>query len=87
MKYVRGQYLVRNDLLVAPQLFAQKDRRSLYLPYPNGWYAMNLRPDDQLGVALSSKVDGGSKISYDCRISPEENQLPYAVPMYIREGK
>lgn len=44
--YTRSQYLVRNDLLVAPALYKERvrDRRKLYLPYPDSWYPMNLRP-------------------------------------------
>jgi len=80
--------MVRNDLLVAPALIAENVRqtRKLYLPYPDGWYPMNLRPDDSLGEALPSIVRGGQHIEYDCRISDQESQLPYITPMYIREG-
>ena len=91
--YTRSQYLVRNDLLVAPALYKERvrDRRKLYLPYPDAWYPMNLRPrlDDgaALGSALLSPTRGGSHVNYDCRISEKESQLPYITPMYIREGK
>lgn len=80
--------MVRNDLLVAPALNPQSKRntRKLYLPYPNSWFHFNLRPDDPLGLPLQPKVPGGSHIEYDCRISDQENQIPYTTPMYIREG-
>jgi alpha-glucosidase (family GH31 glycosyl hydrolase) len=90
--YTRSQYLVRNDLLVAPALFKQSEnsRRKLYLPGPDGWYPMNLRPGTTLGGILAErlnpKVSGGTYIYFDCHIAPNEEQLPYVTPMYIREG-
>ncbi|KAF7879540.1 hypothetical protein EAF04_000735 [Stromatinia cepivora] len=90
--YTRSQYLVRNDLLVAPQLYKQSkcSDRKLYLPGPDGWYPMNLRPGTTLGGILAEplnpKVSGGTYVYYDCHIAPKEEQLPYVTPMYIREG-
>ncbi|KAI8650703.1 Gal-mutarotas-2 domain-containing protein [Fusarium keratoplasticum] len=86
--FTRSQYMVRNDLLVAPALFPESKRqtRRLYLPYPHKWYPMNLRPDDPIGVALPAAADGGSRIEYSCLISDQDSQLPYITPMYIREG-
>lgn len=80
--------MVRNDLLVAPALIPERKRstRTLYLPYPDSWFPMNLRPDDQIGVALQPAADGGSRIDYNCLISDQDSQLPYITPMYIREG-
>ncbi|RPA77141.1 hypothetical protein BJ508DRAFT_213076 [Ascobolus immersus RN42] len=81
-------YMVRKDLLVAPALIPQAKRktRKLYLPYPDFWFPMNLRPDDPFGVPLQSRACGGSHIEYDCRISDQESQIPFTNPMYIREG-
>lgn len=81
--------MVRNDLLVAPALIpeAKRQTRKVYLPYPDKWYAMNLRPDEPLGAALASPAEGGSRVEYSCLISDQESQLPYITPMYIREGK
>ncbi|KAF4949869.1 hypothetical protein FSARC_13371 [Fusarium sarcochroum] len=86
--YTRSQYMVRNDLLVAPALIPEANRqtRDLYLPYPDKWYSMNLRPDDSIGAALLSPAEGGSLIEYNCLISDDEKQLPFITPMYIREG-
>lgn len=92
--YTRSQYLVRNDLLVAPSLYQESKRktRKLYLPAPDDWYPMNLRPgtklylDGILAQPLAPRVSGGTFVDYDCHIAPEEAQLPYATPMYIREG-
>ncbi|KAH6887057.1 glycosyl hydrolases family 31-domain-containing protein [Thelonectria olida] len=81
-------YFVRKDLLVAPALLpeSQRNTRKLYLPYPDDWYPMNLRPDEPIGVALSPLVDGGSHVEYGCHISDQYSQLPYVTPMYVREG-
>lgn len=86
--YTGHQYTVGPDLLVAPVMQKQSDKSntvSVYLPYPNGWYPFNLRPDSP-GVALAPKVRGGSYIDYDAHIDWQEDQLPYITPMYIREG-
>ncbi|GKU08319.1 unnamed protein product [Fusarium langsethiae] len=86
--FTRSQYMVRNDLLVAPALIPESKRRTrkLYLPYPDKWFTMNLRPDEELGAPLIEPANGGSRIEYDCRISDRDSQLPYITPMYIREG-
>ncbi|KAI1098294.1 glycosyl hydrolases family 31-domain-containing protein [Jackrogersella minutella] len=89
--YTAHQYLVRNDLLVAPVLYKQSQRttRKLYLPYPDAWYPMNLRPDTDPsapGAPLEPKARGGSYVIYDSHIAYEDSQLPYITPMYIREG-
>ncbi|KAH7134411.1 glycosyl hydrolases family 31-domain-containing protein, partial [Dactylonectria macrodidyma] len=83
-----ADYMVRNDLLVAPALLPESKRqtRKLYLPYASRWYSMNLRPDEPIGAALSPAVEGGSRIEYNCLISDQDSQLPYITPMYIREG-
>jgi hypothetical protein len=80
--------MVRNDLLVAPALQPETKKKTckVYLPYPNGWFPMNLRPDDPLGAPLAPMVEGGSRIDYDCQISDQDSQLPYITAMYIREG-
>jgi alpha-glucosidase (family GH31 glycosyl hydrolase) len=87
-QFTRNQYMVRNDLLVAPALApeSQEPVRTLYLPYPDSWYPMNLRPDDVMGDVLLEKVEGGTQVDYRCLISDQPSQLPYITPMYIREG-
>lgn len=86
----QSQYMVRNDLLVAPSLSRERDyaRREVYLPSTSSWYPMNLRPyaDDTLGEPLAPSASGGSNISYDCHIDLQESHIPYICPMYIREG-
>ncbi|KAH7002467.1 glycosyl hydrolases family 31-domain-containing protein [Ilyonectria destructans] len=87
-RFTRSQYMVRNDLLVAPALTPESKRqtRKLYLPYPDKWFPMNLRPDEPIGAALAPAADGGSRIEYSCLISDQDTQIPYITPMYIREG-
>ncbi|KAF6826526.1 alpha-1,4-glucan lyase [Colletotrichum musicola] len=87
--FTSSQYMVRKDLLVAPQLDqvgGGNPPRELYLPYPDHWFPFNLRPDEPFGVPLGDQVVGGQRIQYDCRISDVESQIPYTVPMYLREG-
>ena len=81
--------MVRNDLLVAPALIPESvsNVRRLYLPYPDRWFPMNLRPDEPIGAPLAPAADGGSRINYSCLISDQDSQLPYITPMYIREGE
>lgn len=86
-RFTRSQYMVRNDLLVAPALDkANTSKHRLYLPYPDTWFPMNLRPDEPLGAPLLARVDGGSRIRYNCQVSDQDGQVPYTTAMYIREG-
>lgn len=79
--------MVRNDLLVAPALEKNgNDKHKIYLPYPDEWFPMNLRADEPLGTPLLTKVDGGSRLKYNCQISDQDGQIPYTCPIYIREG-
>ncbi|KAK0716079.1 alpha-1,4-glucan lyase [Lasiosphaeris hirsuta] len=56
-RYTRSQYMVRNDLLVAPALEKTgNDKHNVYLPFPDEWFPMNLRADEPLGVALLPKI-------------------------------
>ncbi|EKG12891.1 Glycoside hydrolase family 31 [Macrophomina phaseolina MS6] len=84
----KSQYMVRNDILVAPQLEQKRARREIYFPSTNSWFPLNLRPhyDDGIGEPLQPRVQGGANISYDCHIAAQDGQLPYVCPMYIREG-
>ncbi|KAK8038318.1 glycoside hydrolase family 31 protein [Apiospora phragmitis] len=84
--YTGHQYTVGKDLLDVPVMQRQSEKgsvTSVYLPYPDAWYTMNLRPDtdpNAPGAPLEPKVRGGAYIDYN------EAQLPYVTPMYIHEG-
>ncbi|KAH8648034.1 glycosyl hydrolases family 31-domain-containing protein [Tricladium varicosporioides] len=86
--YARSQYLVRNDILVAPALLKEsvRNKRKVYLPYPNRWFTMNLRAENSKGVPLLPKISGGTYIDFDCHISNDDGHIPYITPMFIREG-
>ncbi|KXJ89911.1 alpha-1,4-glucan lyase [Microdochium bolleyi] len=89
--FTGSQYVVRNDLLVAPHLDSESGTggtavREVYLPFPDHWFQMNLRADEPLGQPLQQYAPGGRRVHYDCHISESEAQIPYSTPMYIREG-
>ncbi|EHK42301.1 glycoside hydrolase family 31 protein [Trichoderma atroviride IMI 206040] len=86
--FANDQYLVGNDILVAPPLRAEAffDRHEVYLPYPDEWFPINLYPDEPLGTALNPAIGGGSRIFCKCNISLEDDHIPRITPMYIREG-
>ncbi|KAL7276242.1 hypothetical protein RUND412_000778 [Rhizina undulata] len=84
-----NEYIVRQDLLVAPVMTRQVDaggHRRIYLPQPDYWYPFNLRIDGSRGVPLSPKIEGGSKFDYDAVINSHPDHLPYITPMFIRAG-
>ncbi|KAM0256094.1 hypothetical protein ACHAQJ_005181 [Trichoderma viride] len=87
-RYTSDQYLVGNDVLVAPPLRSEAlfKRHEVYLPYPDEWFPMNLYPDEPLGRALNPAIDGGSHVLCKCNISHKDEEIPNITPMYIREG-
>jgi hypothetical protein len=84
--FLSNEYIVRNDLLVAPVLKeseSQQGWRSVYLPGPDSWFRSNLRWDSP-GTALREKFPGGKRIDVATRIS--KDNFEDLTPMYIREG-
>ncbi|QRV84031.1 glycoside hydrolase family 31 protein [Ceratobasidium sp. AG-Ba] len=86
--FLDDEYMVGDDLLVAPVLWTQADRgsrtRDVYLPRPSAWWQSNLRADGpDYAVPLSARFDGGSLIPYDARMSDQESQIPWMNPMFI----
>ncbi|MCP4216313.1 MAG: alpha-glucosidase, partial [bacterium] len=85
--FLDNQFLVRNDLLVAPVLEKQSfenldGKRDVYLPYGNDWYCFmdNVQP-------LSGKITGGSTVhNYDASINLDSRHLRFMVPIYVRAG-
>ncbi|KAG8709468.1 hypothetical protein FRC12_001227 [Ceratobasidium sp. 428] len=89
--YLDDEYMVGDDLLVAPILWPQADRgnvtRTVYLPRPASWWQCNLRADGpDAAIPLGMKFRGGSLIPYDARMSDQEHQIPWITPTYIRYG-
>ena len=99
-EYLYRQYMVRNDLLVCPRLDTEKsgEPHKIYLPQPDSWYVLNLRPDhneypdrDSLKIAarvkLQPKLAGGTLMEWDDGIRPNDPEhIPYITPMFVREG-
>ncbi len=78
--YINSQFLVGDDFLVAPILFAAETAsppisptRDLYLPAGSDWYAFQNNQAPLLGA-----VQGGSVISYTAGLD--------LVPIYVRAG-
>ncbi|KAG0125373.1 glycosyl hydrolases family 31-domain-containing protein [Tuber indicum] len=89
-RFLDDQYVVRKDILVAPIIKGRHENpgqnRDVYLPLMYFWYPSNLRPWDNQGIALSSRVEGGSVINYTARITNEYSEYPFVTPVYLREG-
>jgi alpha-glucosidase len=87
LSFTNNQFLVRNDLLVAPILDRQSDtnaygRCDVYLPVGSDWYAFmdNKRP-------LLSAVEGGTTVrDYDAHIDDNPDHIGFIVPIYVRAG-
>ncbi|KAG9123057.1 hypothetical protein FRC07_000299 [Ceratobasidium sp. 392] len=87
--YLDSEYMVGDDLLVAPILERQDDSseltRTVYLPRPRAWWQCNLRADGPTAaVRLGNKFAGGSLIPYDARIN--KHAIPWVTPMFIKYG-
>ncbi|CAE6481651.1 unnamed protein product, partial [Rhizoctonia solani] len=92
--FLDDEYMVGDDLLVAPILHPQgpeweRITRVVYLPRPNSWWQCNLRAAGaDSAVPLGNEFKGGSLIPYDARLSLDESQIPYIEPrMYAEDYK
>ncbi len=84
--FLDSQFLVRNDVLVAPILFKQSGPnsgvRDIYLPAGSDWfcYKDNRQP-------LSGRVGGGMTFyNFDASISTDGGHIPFTAPVFIRSG-
>jgi alpha-glucosidase (family GH31 glycosyl hydrolase) len=84
--FLNDQFLVRNDVLVAPILFKQypgnSGIRDIYLPAGSDWfcYMDNRQP-------LAAKISGGMTFrNFDATISTNSNHIPFTAPLFIRSG-
>ncbi|CAE6473102.1 unnamed protein product [Rhizoctonia solani] len=90
--FLDDEYMVGDDLLVAPILHPQgpeceRITRVVYLPRPKSWWQCNLRAAGaDSAVPLGNEFKGGSLIPYDARLSLDESQIPYVTPMFIKFG-
>ncbi|MZP42434.1 hypothetical protein GTO89_05185 [Heliobacterium gestii] len=87
LAFINDQFMVRNDLLIAPVLDKQSrangfGRRQVYLPANSRWYNYmdNRRP-------LQAPVEGGTTIwDFDASINTDSNHIGFIVPMFVRHG-
>jgi alpha-glucosidase len=84
--FLDNQFLVRNDLLIAPILDPQSDsngygKRDVYLPAGSDWYCFmdNKKP-------LAPAVEGGTTVNFDAHIDASRDHINFIVPMYVRAG-
>jgi len=85
-EFLDTQFLVRNDVLVAPILFKQRAGnngiRDIYMPTGSDWfcYKDNRQP-------LSEKIEGGMTFSnFDASINTNSEHIPFTTPVFIRSG-
>jgi len=85
--FLDNEFMVRNDLLIAPVLEKESEsngygKRDVYLPAGSKWYQFK---DGK--CRLGSAVEGGTNVSeFDAKISADEGHIPFIVPIYVREG-
>jgi len=86
LEFLDNQFLVREDLLIAPilepQLTCHGGKRDVYLPAHSDWYLFmdNKRP-------LLPIVEGGTTVrNFDAYIDASNEHMGFIVPMYVRAG-
>jgi len=86
IQYLNDQFYLGQNLLLAPVLEKESPknngRRNIYLPKGSQWYAFkdNRKPLDKV-------IDGGTEIlDYDAKITPDQEHIPFILPMYVRAG-
>ena len=85
--FLNSQFMVRNELLVAPVLEKQSEangfgRRDVYLPMGNDWYQFTNHQKP-----LKAALVGGSMVSeYDASINGDMEHVPYIVPLFVKAG-
>ncbi|MCU7921525.1 MAG: hypothetical protein KZQ88_02345 [Candidatus Thiodiazotropha sp. (ex Dulcina madagascariensis)] len=84
--FLDSQFLVGNDVLVAPILFKQYEGntgiRDIYIPAGSDWfcYKDNRQP-------LSDKMVGGMTFrNFDASITTDSGHIPFTAPVFIRSG-
>lgn len=86
-EYLNTEFMVGNDLLVAPILEKEmiensQGLRDIYLPYGNDWYQFTNHQ-----IPLQEAAKGGTMIlDYDSKIYNDPKHIPYIVPIFIKAG-
>jgi alpha-glucosidase len=91
LNFLNNEFLVGDDLLVAPVLDKQSQangngKRDIYLPTCSRWYEFKNNK-----LELSSAIEGGTTIfdqdaGIDEKINKKPNRINHIVPLYVREG-
>lgn len=85
--FLNTQFMVRNELLVAPVLEKESSvnghgTRDIYLPAGNQWYQFNNHQ-----APLQPALDGGTTVmDFDASINNDPGHIPYIVPLYVKAG-
>ncbi len=83
--FLNTQFMVGNDLLVAPVLEKEsaggRGSRLIYLPHVSDWYAFK-NSREPLGPA----VPGGTEFLYHAPVGEHPDHVPFILPMYVRAG-
>jgi alpha-glucosidase len=89
--FLDNQFMVRNDLLIAPVLEPQSQQnangcRDVYLPAGHSWYSFR---DNRL--PLGSAIEGGTTVGgfdagLDDRLNTDWAHIGFLVPIYVRAG-
>lgn len=86
-EYMNSEFMVGNDLLIAPILEKETAEnsgglRDIYLPYGNDWYQFTNHQ-----APLMSSVKGGTMIlDYNSKIYNDSKHIPYIVPIFVKAG-
>jgi alpha-glucosidase len=86
-QFLDNQFMVRNDLLIAPVLEPQSQgngygRRDIYLPAGRYWYCYM---DNTL--PLSNAVEGGTTVhAFDAGLRLDGTHIGFLLPTYVRAG-
>ena len=73
---VEDEFFLGDDLLVCPVLYAEKRKRSVYLPEGSRWIRVKITDE---GAEEGELLEGGSRLEEDVPLDE--------IPVYVREDK